>query len=132
MLLDESITDLNTAMRVIGEGLVDGFGMKISRLGGLSKFAAFRDLCAARGLPHTVDDSWGGNIVAAACAHMGATVSDKTLEAVWLATPYQAEHYGPDDPILVDQGHVNLPEGPGLGINPDPDQFGKPIVSEGG
>ncbi|MFT5632176.1 MAG: L-alanine-DL-glutamate epimerase-like enolase superfamily enzyme [Gammaproteobacteria bacterium] len=129
MLLDESITDLNTALKVIGDGLVDGFGMKISRLGGLSKFAAFRDICAARRLPHTVDDSWGGNIVAAACAHMGATVGDKTLEGVWLATPYQAKHYGPDAPILVENGYVNLPAGPGLGIAPDPDQFGTPIAS---
>ena len=131
VLLDESITDVNTALRVIREGLVDGFGMKISRLGGLTPFAAFRDICAARGLPHTVDDSWGGNIVAAACAHMGATVGEKTLEAVWLATPYQADHYGPDAPILVEDGHVNLPEGPGLGINPDPEQFAAPVLSEG-
>lgn len=132
LFLDESIIDLNTSIRVIGEGLVDGFGMKISRLGGLSNFATFRDICAARGLPHTVDDSWGGNIIAAACAHMGATVPEKTLEGVWLATPYQTDHYGPDAPILIENGHVTLPEGPGLGINPDADQFGPPIISEGG
>ena len=106
--------------------------MKISRLGGLSNFATFRDICAARGLSHTVDDSWGGNIIAAACAHMGATVPEKTLEGVWLATPYQTDHYGPDAPILIENGHVTLPEGPGLGINPDADQFGPPIISEGG
>ena len=131
MLLDESITDLNTALRVIGEGLVDGFGMKISRLGGLTDFRAFRDICSARGLTHTVDDSWGGNIVAAACAQMGATVPDATLEGVWLATPYQAENYRPDAPVSVEQGYVNLPKGPGLGICPDPEQFGNPIISEG-
>ncbi len=132
MLLDESIVDINTALRVIGEGLVDGFGMKISRLGGLHPFSTFRDICAARGLPHTCDDSWGGNIVAAACVHMGATVSPKLLEAVWLATPYQAETYGPDAPVTVVDGYVNLPDGPGLGINPDPAQFGAPVFSLGG
>jgi L-alanine-DL-glutamate epimerase-like enolase superfamily enzyme len=132
MLLDESIVDINTVLRVIGEGLVDGFGMKISRLGGLHAFATFRDICAARGLTHTCDDSWGGNIVAAACAQMGATVSPKQLDAVWLSTPYQAETFGPDDPVTVVGGHVMLPEGPGLGIAPDPAQFGEPVFSVGG
>jgi L-alanine-DL-glutamate epimerase-like enolase superfamily enzyme len=132
MFLDESIVDLNTALRVIADGLVDGFGMKVSRLGGLSRFAAFRDICAARGLPHTVDDSWGGNIVAASCAQMGATVAPGLLEGVWLATPYQAEHYGPDAPVTVEDGHVMLPDGPGLGIAPDPAQFEVPVISEGG
>ena len=89
LFLDENILDLNIAADVIGQGFVDGFGMKISRLGGFSQFAAFRDLCAARGLPHTVDDGWGGNIIAAATVQMAATVSPKFLEGAWIATPYQ-------------------------------------------
>ena len=35
---------------------------------------AVRDICEARALPHTCDDSWGGDIIAAECVHVGATV----------------------------------------------------------
>ncbi|WP_330165799.1 enolase C-terminal domain-like protein [Salipiger marinus] len=58
--LDETATSLNTAITAAGTGLADGFGMKITRIGGLHPMRAFRDLCAARNLPHTCDDSWGG------------------------------------------------------------------------
>ncbi|MBX2868666.1 MAG: mandelate racemase/muconate lactonizing enzyme family protein [Acidiferrobacterales bacterium] len=131
LFLDENILDVNMAADAIGQGIVDGFSMKISRLGGLSQFAVFRDLCAARGLPHTVDDGWGGNILAAATIHMASTVSPKYLEAAWLATPYQERGYSPDPLITIKNGYVDVPKGAGLGINPDPAQFGAPILSVG-
>ena len=68
-------------------GIVDGFGMKVTRIGGLQQMAAFRDVCEALNLPHTCDDSWGGDIVAAACTHVAATVKPSLLEGVWLAEP---------------------------------------------
>ena len=130
--IDENAADLSTVLRAIGEGLCDGFGMKVSRLGGLQRMATFRDICAARMLPHTCDDAWGGDIVAAACAHIGSTVDPRLLEGVWLATPYIEGSYDRDNAMVVDRGHVNLPKGVGLGISPDPDQFGPPVASIGG
>lgn len=132
LFLDENIVDLNTAIDAVGQGSLDGFSMKISRLGGLSQFAAFRDLCAARGLPHTVDDGWGGNIIAAATLQMASTVSPKLLEGAWIATPYQDDSFAPDPLIAIENGYVNVPTGAGLGVNPDPAQFGDPIFSVGG
>ena len=132
LFLDETILDVNLAIDAIGRGYADGFSMKVTRLGGLSKFAVFRDICAARGIPHTVDDGWGGNIIAAAQLHMAATVMPKMLEAAWLATPYQDEGYCPDPLISIKDGYVDVPKGAGLGINPDPAGFGDPIFSVGG
>jgi len=131
LFLDESITDLNTCLRVIAEGLVDGFGMKLSRIGGLRAFAGFRDICTARGLSHTCDDSWGGDIISAAQIHMGAACPPKQLEGVWLASPYVDQPYS-ENPMTVRDGHVILPEGAGLGITPDTSCFGPPAASFGG
>jgi L-alanine-DL-glutamate epimerase-like enolase superfamily enzyme len=130
--LDENTEDLNTVLRVIGDGLCDGFGMKVSRLGGLEPMTTLRDICAARSLPHTCDDSWGGDIVAAACTHIGATVNPKLLEGVWLATPYIEGSYDPQIPVTVIDGHVPVPKGVGLGLSLDATQFGAPIASFGG
>ena len=125
--LDEGATDLPTVIRA-ANGLVDGFGMKITRIGGLTPMATFRNLCEARHLPHTVDDSWGGDIIAAACVQLGATVSPKTYEGTWLAQPYIEGHYDPSGGVKIEDGHIAVPTGPGLGITPDPTLFSREVA----
>ena len=125
--LDEGATDLPTIIRA-ANGLVDGFSMKITRIGGLTPMATFRDLCEARHLPHTVDDSWGGDIIAAACVQLGATVSSKTYEGTWLAQPYIDGQYDPAGSVAIRDGHIALPAGPGLGITPDPTIFSREVA----
>ena len=127
--MDENSVDLNTVVTAAGTGLVDGFGMKVTRLGGLQPMTAFRDICEARNLPHTCDDSWGGDIIAAACTHIGATVNPKLLEGVWLAQPYVEGNYDAVNGIQIESGHINLPSGSGLGVVPDEDVFGDAYAS---
>ncbi|MEV4647214.1 mandelate racemase/muconate lactonizing enzyme family protein [Saccharopolyspora sp. NPDC049357] len=129
LYLDESGTSLDAAISAAGTGLVDGFGMKVTRLGGLHPMRGFRDLCAARGLPHTCDDSWGGDIIAAACTHIGVTVAPELLEGVWVAADHIDGHYDPDNGITAENGHIKRPDGPGLGITPDETLFGAPTAS---
>ncbi|MBT4872575.1 MAG: mandelate racemase/muconate lactonizing enzyme family protein [Marinovum sp.] len=128
LYMDESSVDLNTVISAAGTGLVDGFGMKLTRIGGLQQMAAFRDVCEARNLPHTCDDAWGGDIIAAACTHIGATIQPHLLEGVWLAAPYVDGNYDPKNGIRVEGGHIKKPSGVGLGIIPDEALFGEPIA----
>ncbi|MEL6121211.1 MAG: enolase C-terminal domain-like protein, partial [Pseudomonadota bacterium] len=130
--MDESSVDLATVIKAVGRELVDGFGMKVTRIGGLQPMTTFRDICAARNLPHTCDDSWGGDIIAAACTHVGATVDPRRMEGVWLAAPYIEDHYDGNGGIEIKGGHIALPQGPGLGLNIDTDRFGAPVASFGG
>jgi len=127
--MDENGVNLATVVNAIGSGLVDGFGMKVTRIGGLHYMRAFRDICAARNLPHTCDDAWGGDIIAAACAHIGATVDPALLEGVWLAAPYVSEHYDAANGIRIENGHIKVPHSPGLGVSPEEARFGNAIAS---
>lgn len=129
VFLDESSIDLSTVIRAVGTGLCEGFGMKLGRIGGLQPMSTFRDICDARSVPHTCDDSWGGDIVAAACTHIGATVDPKLLQGVWLSQPYIEGHYDSENGIEIVDGHITLPSGPGLGITPDETLFGAPFAS---
>lgn len=129
--MDENGISLNAVISAVGTGLVDGFGMKVTRIGGLYPMRAFRDICAARNLPHTCDDSWGGDIIAAACTHVGATVQPKLMEGAWLAQPYIDGHYDSRNGVKIEGGHIRLPQGPGLGVVPDEDMFGAPLASFG-
>jgi 4-hydroxyproline betaine 2-epimerase len=80
-------------------------------------------------MPHTCDDSWGGDIIAAACTHIGATVAPELLEGVWLAAPYIEGHYDPENGIRAEGGYIKRPQGPGLGVAPDASLFGAPVAS---
>ena len=131
ILLDESIESLGDVLRAISLNVCDGFGFKITRLGGLGAMATIRDVCATRSLPHTCEDSWGGDILAAAIVHLGATVEPRLLEAVWTAGNYIDEHYDPENGIAADGGHFDLPSGPGLGVNPAEERIGQLVTSYG-
>jgi 4-hydroxyproline betaine 2-epimerase len=127
--LDENSTDISTVIRAAGQGLCDGFGLKLTRFGGITGLARVRDICKERNLPHTCDDAWGGDIIAAACLHVGATVESKLIEGVWIAAPYIEGHYDTENGIQVENGKIKVPNGPGLGITPDLNQFGVPVAS---
>lgn len=65
----------------------------------LHAMATFRDICEARSMPHTCDDAWGGDIIAAACTHIGATVQPRLCEGVWLAQPYIEGNFDPKNGV---------------------------------
>jgi L-alanine-DL-glutamate epimerase-like enolase superfamily enzyme len=125
--LDEATTDVATIIDAFGRGLIDGLGMKITRLGGLSNMLTVRDMAAAQRVPISVDDSWGGDIIAAACVHMGATVDPKLFRGTWIAAPYIHHHYDPKG-IAVKDGWIDVPQGHGLGITPNANIFGAPVA----
>lgn len=130
--MDENSIDLNTVISAAGRGLVDGFGMKVTRIGGLQNMRAFRDICEAQNLPHTCDDAWGGDIIAAACTQIGSTIKPGLCEGVWLAAPYIYGNYDPENGIQIVDGHIRRPNGSGLGVVPDETLFGSPVESFGG
>lgn len=129
--LDENAEDLGTVLRAVGEGLCDGFGMKVTRIGGLQAMTTFRDICEVRSIPHTCDDAWGGDLIAAACTHIGATVQPRLLEGVWLAQTYIDGKLDSGPGVKIVDGHIRLPQGPGLGVVPDEGMFGAPVISAG-
>ncbi|MBZ9662054.1 mandelate racemase/muconate lactonizing enzyme family protein [Mesorhizobium sp. ESP-6-4] len=129
--LDESTEDQNAVLRAISLGIADGFGFKVTRLGGLTKMTTVRDLCAIRSLPHSCDDAWGGDIIAAACVHLAATVEPRRMEGAWIAQEYIKGHFDQKQPVVIKQGHIAVPQRPGLGVKPELGMFGKPVAIYG-
>ena len=122
--LDESIGSLDDVLLALQQNACEAFGLKLTRVGGLTPMQSIRDLCESRHLMHTMDDNWGGDIVAAACLHMAATVKPEILPAMWTACDYITEHYDPVNGIKAVAGFYQLPIGPGLGIEPQPERIG--------
>lgn len=128
LYLDETTIEPGVVLGAFGRDYCDGLGMKITRIGGLGNMAAVRDMAEARRAMISVDDSWGGDVIAAACAHMGATVRPELFRGTWLAAPYIDHHYDPADGISIRDGWIDVPTAPGLGVTPDETLFGDPIL----
>lgn len=130
IVVDESSTDMRAVARMISSGLASGFGLKLSRLGGLTAMRGVRDLCMAARVPMSSDDAWGGDIIAAACASLGATVDPQFNRGAWIAHPYHQHHYDESNGPRIEAGGVTLSNGgPGLGLVLDPAQFGSPVAT---
>lgn len=129
--IEENAVSVNAVLAVISNKICDGFGLKVTRLGGLTTFATVRDVCEARSMPITCDDTFGGDIIAAACVHGGATVAPELLNGVWIATPYIAESYDSENGLNILNGKIELPTGPGLGVLPDEQKIGSRVASFG-
>ena len=60
--------------------------------------------------------------------HLAATIPDINCHAVWacqdMLTVDIANGRGPRNT----DGHLHLPEGPGLGVEPDEDRLGDPVA----
>ena len=123
LYLDESATNLSTISQSLNEGVADGFGMKVTRVGGISPMRSIIDLCQAYQRPISCDDSWGGDLVAASCVHLSAVVSPRFSRGSWIAAPYISTPYDREKSVQIHGGWIDVPTGPGLGVVPDTTLF---------
>ena len=106
--------------------------LKISRIGGVTKTRALRDLAVDMGFMVTVEDTGGAEIDTAAMAHLSlSTPEEHRLHAIafheWVTVKTAVA------PPPVKGNRMGIPDGPGLGIEVLPELLGKPFldVSEG-
>ncbi|NKB26185.1 MAG: mandelate racemase [Rhodobacteraceae bacterium] len=127
-VLDEVIGSIGDLTRGIADGAMDVINLKISKVGGLTKARQMRDLCVHAGVPMTIEDTWGGDIVTAAIAHLAQSTLE---EFAFSATDFNS--YGTVDiadgaPRRV-EGKMRASDEPGLGIRPIMAALGDPVLS---
>ncbi|MBS1677847.1 MAG: mandelate racemase [Actinobacteria bacterium] len=114
LVLDEVIVDVQTLLRAWELGALVGFNLKLSRVGGLSPARLLRDLGEELGLMVNVEDSWGGDIAAAAVSHLAASTDLRVLTMVSFINDWTEEHVLRDRPrALAGRGRASTE--PGLG-----------------
>jgi len=127
--IDESLVTLQDAARIARDGLAEVFGIKLNRVGGLTKAARMRDIALAHGIDIFVMATGGSVLADTEALHLAATVPDANLRAVWACQDMiTAEIAGGRGPRNRD-GHLHLPEAPGLGVHPDEDALGAPVAT---
>jgi len=125
--VDESLVTLQDAARIARDGLAEVFGIKLNRVGGLTKAARMRDIALAHGIDMFVMATGGSVLADTEALHLAATIPDANCHAVWacqdMLTIDIADGRGPRN---ID-GHLHLPEEPGLGVHPDENMLGDPV-----
>lgn len=128
MILDEVITDLPMLLRAWECKALEGFNLKISRVGGLTNARLMRDVGERLGLTVNVEDAWGGDLTTAAVSHLAASTGPDCLVMVSFMNDWTNEHVADYQP-RSDHGWGSAPAGPGLGIPVNPDTLGTPFAS---
>ncbi len=125
--VDESLVTLQDGARIARDGLAEVFGIKLNRVGGLTKAARLRDIALAHGIDIFVMATGGSVLADTEALHLAATIPDQNIKAVWACQDMiTVDIAGGRGPRNVD-GHLHLPESAGLGVHPDLAALGSPV-----
>jgi L-alanine-DL-glutamate epimerase-like enolase superfamily enzyme len=127
-VLDENIDGLATLLRAAGDQAMDAVNIKISKFGGLTAARLARDLCVTLGLAMTIEDTWGGDIVTAAIAHLAHSTPAELLLTATDFNSYVTVSTAAGAPQRRG-GRLAASTAPGLGVQPRMDVLGKPVFS---
>ncbi len=129
-MLDETVDDLATLLRGHADGAMDVVNINISKAGGLTKARQWRDLCVSMGLAMTIEDSWGGDIVTAAIAHLAHSTPEQFRFTATDFNSYVSVSIADGAPERKD-GRMTASTAPGLGIQPRMEVLGEPVIEVG-
>jgi L-alanine-DL-glutamate epimerase-like enolase superfamily enzyme len=130
MVLDESIFDVHTLLRAYAARAMEAINLKVSKVGGLTAARLIRDLAQALGLRLTIEDTWGGDLVTAAVAHLAASTRPDALFSVSFMNDWTNEHVAGYQP-RSSSGFGAAPMQPGLGVEVDVAALGEPLFRVG-
>ncbi len=126
-ILDEVVDSMDMVARGHADRAMDVINLKISKVGGLTKARQIRDLCAALGIALTIEDTWGGDIVTAAIAHLAHSTPPAMLFSATDFNSYVTRSIADGAPQRKN-GTLAASIQPGLGIKPRMDVLGNPVL----
>ncbi len=86
-----------------------------------------RDICVDAGIPMTIEDTWGGDIVTATIAHLARSTPKDFCFTATDFNSYGTVSIAEGAPERV-EGRMTAPDRPGLGITPRFEVLGNPVL----
>ncbi len=127
-VLDEVVDDIGMVVRGAADQAMDVINLKISKVGGLTRARQIRDLCVSLGIAMTIEDTWGGDIVTAAIAHLAHSTPPDLLFSSTDFNSYVTVSIADDAPKR-EAGRLRAPNAPGLGVRPRLEVLGEPVLT---
>lgn len=128
MILDECITDLSMLARAVSDRALDAVNLKIGRLGGITPWRACRDFCLEAGIPMTIEDAWGSDLVTAAISHLAISTPPELLFSATDFNGYVSVRTTTGAPRR-EAGRLSPGYAAGLGVTPLEEVLGEPFYT---
>ncbi len=130
LLADESIFGPEDMQTAIDAGICDGVSVKIMKAGGLTRAQTIARMASTSGL-----SAYGGDMFETGVAHLAGTHMIAATPEIGLGCEfYQASYFLVEDilesPFVVRNGHLIVPQMPGLGQRPDIDKLEHYAISK--
>lgn len=126
--VDESLVTLQDATRIARDGLADVFGIKLNRVGGLTKARRMRDVALEHGIQIYAMATGGSVLADAEAAHLSQSIPDAFIQACWSCQDMLTIEVAPNSGARCIDGHITIDETPGLGVVPDESVLGDPVA----
>jgi L-alanine-DL-glutamate epimerase-like enolase superfamily enzyme len=126
-ILDELVDSIGMLVDAAADHAMDVINLKISKVGGLTKARQIRDLAVSLGIALTIEDTWGGDIITAAIAHLAHSTPPAYLFSATDFNSYVTVSNATDAPQRA-HGRLSAGSAPGLGVTPRWEILGDPLV----
>jgi len=126
-ILDESMDSMQAILRGCADRAMDVVNVKISRMGGISRARLARDFLCSQGVALTIEDTWGGDIVTAAIAHLAHSAPARYRFTATDFNSYVTRRTAAGAPQRI-AGAMSASKEPGLGIEPIREVLGEPVI----
>ena len=130
MKLDECVTGIAAAQRIVADRGAEICCLKISNLGGISKARRVRDYLIDNRIAVVAEDTWGGEIASTTLAHFAASTPEEYLQNSTDLMNYNTRSTGIGG-AWAEGGKLYAPDAPGLGVTPDFESLGAPVAVYG-
>lgn len=125
IMADESVFNVNEALRGAQSRIANIFSLKTAKSGGLRRCIEIAAIARAAGIEVYGGCMFETSIAHMAGAHLMAAIPDLSLGCEFYMSTYYAETDIAQTPFPVQNGHVHVPITPGLGTAPDPDTLAR-------
>ena len=126
-ILDESMDSMQAIQRGCSDRAMDVVNLKISRMGGIGRARLARDFLCTQGMALTIEDTWGGDIVTAAIAHLAHSTPARHRFTATDFNSYVTRRIATGAPERV-EGRMSASSEAGLGIEPLSAILGEPVM----
>jgi len=127
--VDESLVTLQDAVRIARDGIADVFGIKLNRVGGLTKARRMRDVAMEHGIQMFIMATGGSVLADTEAAHFAQSVPDEFVKACWSCQDMLTLDIAPGNGPRCTDGFITVDDKPGLGVLPDENVLGNPVAT---
>lgn len=126
--IDESLVTLQDATRIARDGIAEVFGIKINRVGGLTKSRRMRDIAIAHGIEMFIMATGGSVLADTEAAHLAQSTPQEFVRACWACQDMLTVDVAPGRGPRAVNGMITVTDAPGLGVHPDEAILGAPVA----